>query len=272
VLGGVAGGLADYLDIDPVLIRVAFVVLALVSGGVGIPVYIVAWIVMPEEPAGGAPGALGGAHPPAHHDQRGPLTAGLLFGLLLMLVGAVWLLRELDIADVNLGAALAVVLIAVGALLVVTLGSVARGGLITLGVLLTVVLAAGVSVDIPFDADGAFGDRVERPRTVADLEDEYSHAFGSFTLDLSEVDFPRGTKRVEVSTAFGSMQLIVPREVGVRVEAHVSFGSIDALGEELNAGPVGNDRTIRSADYDRADRKLDLKVDSAFGSVEVIQR
>jgi phage shock protein PspC (stress-responsive transcriptional regulator) len=49
VIGGVAGGLGEYLDIDPVLIRIAFVV-AFFFGGVGVLAYIVAWIIIPEQP------------------------------------------------------------------------------------------------------------------------------------------------------------------------------------------------------------------------------
>ena len=49
VLGGVAGGLGDYLNIDPVIIRILIVFLTLFSG-VGILVYIIMWIVVPEEP------------------------------------------------------------------------------------------------------------------------------------------------------------------------------------------------------------------------------
>ena len=49
VIGGVAGGLGEYLDIDPVLIRIAFVV-AFFFGGVGIVAYIIAWIIIPEQP------------------------------------------------------------------------------------------------------------------------------------------------------------------------------------------------------------------------------
>jgi len=49
VLGGVAGGLAEFLGTDVVLVRLAWVLLAL-CGGTGILAYIVAWIIMPEEP------------------------------------------------------------------------------------------------------------------------------------------------------------------------------------------------------------------------------
>ncbi len=54
VLGGVCSGLAESLHVDPLWIRLAFVVLALIQGG-GILVYLVLWIVMPERPADGAP-------------------------------------------------------------------------------------------------------------------------------------------------------------------------------------------------------------------------
>ncbi len=48
VFGGVCGGLGRYLQIDPVLLRIAAVALAL-SGGLGVLAYIIAWIVIPEE-------------------------------------------------------------------------------------------------------------------------------------------------------------------------------------------------------------------------------
>ena len=49
MLGGVAGGLGDFLTIDPTLIRLLFV-LGLVLGGAGFWVYLVMWIIVPEEP------------------------------------------------------------------------------------------------------------------------------------------------------------------------------------------------------------------------------
>ena len=50
VLAGVAGGLGEYFDIDPVLIRIAFVVLIFLNG-FGLLAYVVAWIAMPRVPA-----------------------------------------------------------------------------------------------------------------------------------------------------------------------------------------------------------------------------
>ena len=48
-VGGVCGGLAKYLDVDPIVIRLIALILVLCAGG-GLLVYIIAWIVIPEEP------------------------------------------------------------------------------------------------------------------------------------------------------------------------------------------------------------------------------
>jgi phage shock protein C len=48
-VAGVCGGLAEYFSIDATLIRVLFVVLA-VLGGSGIVLYLALWIIVPREP------------------------------------------------------------------------------------------------------------------------------------------------------------------------------------------------------------------------------
>jgi phage shock protein PspC (stress-responsive transcriptional regulator) len=54
VLGGVAGGLGRYFDLDPVIFRISLVVLAFL-GGSGLLVYLAALLLIPNEPEGGAP-------------------------------------------------------------------------------------------------------------------------------------------------------------------------------------------------------------------------
>ena len=49
VIGGVAGGIGEYLDIDPVLARILFI-LTFFAGGAGFIAYIIAWIIIPEQP------------------------------------------------------------------------------------------------------------------------------------------------------------------------------------------------------------------------------
>ena len=50
MIGGVVGGLAEYLGIHPPLARIIYVVASIVSAAFpGILVYIICWLVIPEE-------------------------------------------------------------------------------------------------------------------------------------------------------------------------------------------------------------------------------
>ncbi len=50
MIAGVCGGIGEYLGIDPTIVRVGYVILSLVSAAFpGILVYIILWIVIPEE-------------------------------------------------------------------------------------------------------------------------------------------------------------------------------------------------------------------------------
>jgi phage shock protein PspC (stress-responsive transcriptional regulator) len=99
VLGGVAAGFGRYLDVDPVLVRLAFVILAF-ADGLGILVYLVAWALVPREAA--AASAAGGfpTEPEGQGEDAG--TAGdaggarLAIGYGLIAVGTVFLMHNLD--------------------------------------------------------------------------------------------------------------------------------------------------------------------------------
>lgn len=48
-ISGVAGGLAQYLGMDPTLVRVLWVLAIAIPGGIGLLPYIALWIVLPED-------------------------------------------------------------------------------------------------------------------------------------------------------------------------------------------------------------------------------
>jgi phage shock protein PspC (stress-responsive transcriptional regulator) len=50
MITGTAAGIASYLGIDPVIVRVIFVAL-IFMGGAGVPLYVAAWLLIPEEGA-----------------------------------------------------------------------------------------------------------------------------------------------------------------------------------------------------------------------------
>ena len=53
ILGGVCAGLGEHLDVDPTVIRLIWAVVTLLSVGTGIIIYILAWIISPEEDSDG---------------------------------------------------------------------------------------------------------------------------------------------------------------------------------------------------------------------------
>lgn len=153
VLFGVAGGVADWLDIDPALVRIVFALLVL-TAGFGLLLYIVMAIVIPEEPLyvampgsapDGGPMPMPGAVPvvppmpagsawtdtraarrAARHAARGERDGRgvMIFGAILIVLGA-WFLADRYVPALDGDLLGPIVLIVVGALLLV--GAMNRG-------------------------------------------------------------------------------------------------------------------------------------------------
>jgi phage shock protein C len=49
-VGGVCGGIGEYFNIDPTLVRLIWIVITLMTMGTGIVAYIIAWVVIPQQP------------------------------------------------------------------------------------------------------------------------------------------------------------------------------------------------------------------------------
>jgi len=88
ILAGVAGGLAENLDVDPSIIRILWALLVFLTGGIALLVYIVMAIVVPERPEGmpiqpwsgtGGPSATPATGDPSAGDpsqEAGPVPVG----------------------------------------------------------------------------------------------------------------------------------------------------------------------------------------------------
>jgi phage shock protein PspC (stress-responsive transcriptional regulator) len=87
MIDGVCGGVAEYFNLDPTLVRIAWVLLTL-FGGSGILLYIIAMIVIPSNPVLAPPVA------PPDQDQRSK-SSHKFWGILLVLVGVLWLFGNL---------------------------------------------------------------------------------------------------------------------------------------------------------------------------------
>ena len=138
VIAGVAGGVAERLDADPSIIRIVWAILIFLTGGLALVVYIVMAVVVPERPADvpvgtpgttagpapwgsapAAPGAPAAAPRPVRGEDRTDRTRiGLIGGLALIGIGAIFLAREL-VPAFALDLVWPVMLIALGVVLLV---------------------------------------------------------------------------------------------------------------------------------------------------------
>ena len=108
VIAGVCGGVGRYLGVDPVLLRIAFIILAL-ANGLGLIAYVVAWVAIPEERPGQPVG-------PALEPRRE--TGRLVLGGSLVVLGLVLLLDRLAPSLDELFWPVAVVAVGVAVILV----------------------------------------------------------------------------------------------------------------------------------------------------------
>lgn len=101
MIGGVCGGIAEYFNIDPVIVRIIAVAFFFM-GGSAILAYVIGLIVIPNEPLGlpavekqeNAPAAAPAADPAAKSSSN---AVPLVLGVLLIFIGVVFLLHNLPI-------------------------------------------------------------------------------------------------------------------------------------------------------------------------------
>lgn len=204
--------------------------------------------------------------PPAPSAKPIPIGR-LLLGLALVLAGIGWLLDALDVVDVDWDLALPVALILVGVGVAASAWrGEGRGGLVALGVVLTVVLALGTVVRIPYG--GSIGDATERPTSFRDRD--YEHAVGQLTVDLSGLSWGGAGDPAEVTIdatlGLGQLVVIVPAGIPcVATHAEAGLGEVNVFGD--SEGGIGPE--YRPDDVCAAEPELRLELSVGIGQVEV---
>jgi phage shock protein PspC (stress-responsive transcriptional regulator) len=240
VLGGVAGGLAEYSGIDALLWRVGFVALAVL--GPGVPVYLLLWLLIPGpygrgfaavRPSSGRAGTRVPAGP------RSPVPGVTIAGLLIVL-GVLVLVTRFTGWDVGPRGFLGAALLVVGLGLVAAAfagGRAFRGGLIALGVVLSFALVAASTV--PWGRfHGGVGNRDYAPLTAGAVQATYDSGVGNTTVDLSGVDLAGATTpiRTAVDGGVGNLHVLVPSSADVQITVDDGMGNVDVLGHGSTDG------------------------------------
>ena len=117
MIGGVAAGVAEWLNIDPAIVRIAWAILVPLTSGAALLAYLVAWALLPEEPATSSSGVVDESSPESGAGRSAPAMdegrTALLLGGALIIIGLWFLVREL-LPDIDWGFVWPLALVAAG--------------------------------------------------------------------------------------------------------------------------------------------------------------
>lgn len=161
---------------------------------------------------------------PGNTDRR---MGRIVTGVLLVAIGGMWLVEAYTDVDVSWEVILPAALILVGLALVLGSSSGRHGGLISFGVVLTilVLLSAAIEVIAEVPLAGGIGERNEAPTEAAT---EYRWGVGKMVIDLTgTTEFP---EVIEVSLVMGELVVVVPEGAVVEVRGTAGIGDVLVLG------------------------------------------
>ena len=188
----------------------------------------------------------------------------LVLGLIILLIGLGWFLQAAGVVDqLAWDWILPAVLVVIGAALLADAKGKSHGGLIALGVILTIILMAGAAGATPITTSGGVGDRNIEIASINEVEDVSLFA-GNLTVDLRQLTLPEGTTSLKVSVFAGEIQVYAPSSAVVEVKANTLFGEINAFGEKRSGVGVNLDTTSPGTGG-----TLELDVSSFAGQIGV---
>jgi phage shock protein PspC (stress-responsive transcriptional regulator) len=296
VLSGVLGGIGRQYDVDPVLLRILVVIATIFTGGAVAIGYLVAWLLIPDEPtwvpvaaapagtvpasyaAGGtgtfvdpATGQVYGATvmapppPPRRTEPRSYL--GLITVSVAVIVGG--LLAVLGVSGVSVPA----VVVAASMLGVLGIGLLvgafrgrARWLIAPAVVLLLVAQVAAVVPRVVSDTAGSgLGERRWTPTTATT---SFELGAGSAVLDLSRL--PSGSADIDASIGVGELIVLVPADTRLVLDASVGAGELDLPGQRVVSGTdLDEQRTIEPLSTTSDTTTVDLRAEVGLGNLEV---
>jgi phage shock protein PspC (stress-responsive transcriptional regulator) len=228
---GFALGLFGGFGFGGALVPVAFIALA------GLTVW---WFVSGERPSGS----------PTEILRRALLGFGLLLGCGALAVGSFFA------SGLGGGVVVAALVITAGAGLVAAafVGGARWLVLPALAIALPLAFVSAAGIDLK----GGFGDRNERPATLAELHDGYRLGAGELVVDLRDLKLPAGDRRLKIGIGAGHALVLVPDDVCVASTASVGMGAVavfdrDGGGIDVNwndgrRAPAGTPRLVVDGD------------------------
>ncbi|MGH3732816.1 MAG: PspC domain-containing protein [Acidimicrobiales bacterium] len=227
VFGGVAGGLADRFDVDANIVRVVFVVLALVYG-LGLAIYVAMWVLIPRAT-------------PVEGEVLQPEDVPRVRWLRYAIPAAVLVLAILFISTVRhlpvFGASFAILWV-IFLMVVAVLALFSPASRLTFRRLVALTFLAFVSLlivvsgvflitiqELGVPLKGGSGVKDWTPTTQSQIQHDYRGAFGTSKIDLANVSFS-GTTYVTATQGVGVLQVDLPQGVKVDLRTHAGIGDV----------------------------------------------
>jgi phage shock protein C len=263
VFGGVAGGLAERFDVDANIVRVVFVVLALVYG-LGIAIYLAMWALIPRSTVAVEEDVIVTEDLP----RLRWLRYAIPLGVLILAIIFISTLRHLPVFGASFAILWVVFLMAVA---VLSLFSPARRltfrRLVALAFLAFVsflIVVSGVFLitihELGVPLEGGSGVKQWTPTTEAQIQRTYHGAFGTSTINLANVSFS-GTTYVTATQGVGVLNVYVPAGVKIDLRTHAGLG--DAFSYRVIRG------TTSTTPVQHAGATLVMNLEVGIGKIRI---
>jgi phage shock protein PspC (stress-responsive transcriptional regulator) len=269
MIGGVAGGLGRHLGVDPLAVRITFVILSF-AGGIGLIAYLLCLAFVPTDDPSAPPlkwglartvgagllavAALAIATPDWFWGPQLPLllVAGAVLYLLVRMMREDGGTRAGRFAA-RIAIGIVLVALAAGGFVAAAAGTALGGGIVVAGLViacgvglvggafrggarwlivpaLVLALPLGAVAATDLDVRGTWGDRTFHPATAAELADGYEMGVGSMKVDMRDVELPPGRTDLRLEIGMGEIQVLVPQDTCVTTEAEVGVGVVNVGG------------------------------------------
>lgn len=198
--------------------------------------------------------------------KQGPVLFGYTLALIAIGLGTLGLYDALATDQVADAAYPALALGITGAMLVVGAFVGRPGGLILVGTIAAVALAATAIVSPRFEGDRSIH---AKPTSLAEVQDRYEVPAGTIELDLTQLTEPSGLdgREIHLEATAGEIIVILPEGIQADVDAAIDFGGQIDVGSRTEDG-FGRD--VRQLIGD-GETEVDLHIDLKFGHIEVRQ-
>jgi predicted membrane protein len=116
---------------------------------------------------------------------------------------------------------------------------------------------------------GGVGDQRATPSALADLHDQYHLGIGELRLDLSHLNFDRGTVHaVKATVGIGHVLVTLPRNATAELHGHAGLGEVRFLGQHNGGIRIDRDTTLSAGG--ESPPRIVLDVEVGIGQVEVV--